>query len=82
MARNTRQSRSGQRLVATSAMKGRSCSAYHAVAPEVRSAGGRYVEIGVNDAHLDWMLVTAPAWPAPPKWPEAFLGDLGTRLEA
>ena len=66
-----------QLLAAAGVLKGKSCSAYPAVAPEVRAAGGRYVEIAMDQAHVDGNLVTAPAWPAHPKWLAAFLGLMG-----
>ena len=31
-------------------------------------AGGKYVEIAVDQAHVDGNLITAPAWPAHPAW--------------
>jgi protease I len=70
-----------QLLAAAGALKGRSCSAYPAVAPEVRAAGGRFVEVGNAEAHVDGNLVTAPAWPALPQWLARFLEVLGTRVE-
>lgn len=66
-----------QLLAAADVLKGRSCSAYPACAPEVRLAGGEYVEIPVDAAHVDGNLVTAPAWPAHPAWLAAFLKVLG-----
>ena len=47
---------------------GRTCSAYPACAPEVRQAGGSYVELPMTGAITDGLLVTAPAWPAHPAW--------------
>jgi len=62
-----------QLLTAAGVLKGRSCTAYPAVAPEVRAAGGKYVEVAVDQCHADGNLVTAPAWPAHPRWLAAFL---------
>ena len=62
-------------------LHGRACSAYPAVAPEVRSAGGEWVDVPLDGAHVDGNLVTAPAWPAHPAWLAAFLKVLGTRIE-
>lgn len=70
-----------QLLAAAGALEGRGCSAYPAVGPEVKSAGGRYVDIPVNQAHVDGNLVTAPAWPAHPEWLAKFLEVLGTKIE-
>jgi protease I len=71
-----------QVLAAAGVLKGRSCSAYPAVGPEVRSAGGKWVEMAMDRAHVDGNLVTAPAWPAHPQWLASFLKVLGTRIEA
>ena len=71
-----------QVLAAAGALAGRSCSAYPAVGPEVKAAGGKYMEIGIDQAHVDGNLVTAPAWPAHPAWLAEFLKVLGTRIEA
>lgn len=70
-----------QLLAAAGVLAGRSCSAYPACAPEVRGAGGNYVDIPVDKAHVDGNLVTAPAWPAHPDWLAKFLLVLGTRIE-
>jgi deglycase len=70
-----------QLLAAAGVLAGRSCSAYPAVAPEVRSAGGEWVEVPLDGAHADGNLVTAPAWPAHPAWLARFLELLGTRIE-
>ncbi|HFK1931931.1 TPA: protease, partial [Pseudomonas aeruginosa] len=53
---------------------------YPACAPEVRLAGGEYVDIPSDQAHVDGHLVTAPAWPAHPAWLARFLEVLGTRI--
>jgi protease I len=70
-----------QLLAAAGAVSGRSCSAYPAVGPDVTAAGGRFVDIPVDQAHVDGNLVTAPAWPAHPDWIAKFLKVLGTRIE-
>jgi protease I len=69
-----------QLLAAAGVLQGRSCSAYPAVGPDVNRAGGKYVDIAVNQAHVDGKLVTAPAWPAHPDWLAKFLVVLGTRI--
>lgn len=66
-----------QLLAAAGVLEGRECSAYPACAPEVRLAGGRFIDIAVDQAHVDGNLVTAPAWPAHPAWLAAFLKVLG-----
>ncbi|MBT8768819.1 DJ-1/PfpI family protein [Metapseudomonas boanensis] len=70
-----------QLLAAAGVLEGRECSAYPACAPEVRLAGGSYVDIPVDGAHVQGNLVTAPAWPAHPAWLAGFLKLLGTRIE-
>src|SRR5215510_10869279 len=55
-----------QILAAAGALKGRTCSAYYAVGPEVTASGGTYKEIAVDQAVTDGNLVSAPAWPAHP----------------
>jgi protease I len=70
-----------QLLAAAGVLSGRQCSAYPACGPEVRSAGGNYADIPVDQAHVDGNLVTAPAWPAHPAWLALFLRVLGTRIE-
>jgi protease I len=70
-----------QLLVAAGVVQGRSCSAYPAVGPDVNAAGGRWVDVGFEQAHVDGNLVTAAAWPAHPQWLARFLAVLGTRIE-
>jgi len=70
-----------QILTAADVVRGRVVSAYPACAPEVRSAGGEYADIGIDEAVVDKNLVTAPAWPAHPAWLAKFLQVLGTRIQ-
>lgn len=70
-----------QILAAAGVIEGKACSAYPAVGPDVTRAGGEYMDIPVDQAHVDGKLVTAPAWPAHPEWIAKFLRVLGTRIE-
>ena len=70
-----------QMLAAAGVLKGKSCSCYPAVSPEVAAAGGTYAEVAMDQAHTCGKLVTAPAWPAHPAWLAQFLRVLGTRIE-
>ena len=70
-----------QVLAAAGVVAGKACSAYPAVGPEVTLAGGKYMDIPVDKAHVDGLLVTAPAWPAHPDWLAKFLQVLGTKIE-
>ena len=69
-----------QVLAAAGVLQGKSCSAYPAVGPDVTRAGGKYMDIGIDQAHVDGNLVTAPAWPAHPAWLAKFLNVLGTKI--
>lgn len=69
-----------QLLAAAGILQDRECSAYPACAPEVRLAGGTFIDIPVTDSHVQGNLVTAPAWPAHPSWLAGFLGLLGTKI--
>jgi len=69
-----------QILSAAGALKGRTCTAYPAVGPEVSAAGGIYKAIPVDQAIVDGNLVSAPAWPAHPQWLAKFLAVLGTNI--
>ena len=70
-----------QILAAADVVKGKRCSAYPAVGPDVTQAGGTYVNLAMTDAVADGNLVTAPAWPAHPAWLAKFLTVLGTKIE-
>jgi protease I len=70
-----------QVLAAAGVLKGKTCSCYPAVAPDVTGAGGTYVDLAMDQAHTCGNLVTAPAWPAHPAWLAQFLTVLGTRIE-
>ncbi len=70
-----------QILSAARVLEGKACSAYPPVGPEVNACGGKWVDIPMDEAHVDGNLVTAPAWPAQAKWLAAFLKVLGTKIE-
>lgn len=70
-----------QVLAAAGVLEGRECSAYPACGPDVTRAGGTYMAIPVDAAHVDGNLVTAPAWPAHPQWIGKFLEVLGAKIE-
>ncbi|MGQ9513110.1 DJ-1/PfpI family protein [Thermodesulfitimonas sp.] len=69
-----------QVLTAAGVAKGRTCTAYPAVKPEVENAGGKWTDVEVNAACVEGNLVTAPAWPAHPEWLAKFLQLLGTKI--
>ena len=70
-----------QVLAAAGVIDGKQCAAYPACQPEVERAGGVYTDIASDEVTVDGQLVTAPAWPAHPKWLAAFLEVLGTQIE-
>jgi deglycase len=70
-----------QLLAAADVLRGKTCTAYPACAPEVKLAGGKYEEIAVDGVTVDGNLVTAPAWPAQPAWLAAFLKVLGAKIQ-
>lgn len=69
-----------QLLAAAGVLEGRACTAYPALRPEIAACGASWIEpsTGLDSAHVDGNLVTAPAWPAHPAWIKAFLDVLGT----
>lgn len=69
-----------QLLAAAGVLQGRECSAYPACGPDVKLAGGTYMEIPVDQAHVQGNLVTAPACPSHPAWLAAFVRLLGARI--
>jgi protease I len=69
-----------QVLAAAEVIRGMKVSAYPACAPEVRLAGGEYMDVPIDRAVVDGPLVTAPAWPAHPDWIGKFLELLGTKI--
>ena len=69
-----------QILAAAGVLKGRECSAYPACGPDVAMAGGTYMDIPVDQAHVQGNLVTAPAWPAHQAWLAAFVELLGAKI--
>ena len=72
-----------QILVAAGVLKGKQCTAYPAVKPDVVAAGANWCEPNgtFSNAFVDGNLVTAPAWPAHPDWIRKFLNLLGTKIE-
>jgi protease I len=70
-----------QVLAAAGVLQGKTATAYPAVGPDVKTAGGTFQPVAVDDVVVDGNLVTAPAWPAHPKWLAAFLKVLGSKIE-
>lgn len=72
-----------QVLAAAGVLKGRLCTAYPTVKPEVVQAGAKWAEVNetYTNAYVDGNLVTAAAWPGHPEWMHKFLELLGTKIE-
>ena len=69
-----------QVLTAADVVRGRKLTCYAAVAPEVRAAGGTYVEVAPTETVRDGMLVTSPAWPGHQTLLAEFANLLGIRV--
>ncbi|MFI5359647.1 MAG: DJ-1/PfpI family protein [Halanaerobiales bacterium] len=69
-----------QVLLAADVIKGRRCTAYPALRPDIIMAGGEWVDTEMDKACVDGNLVTAPAWPAHPAWLAALLAVLGVEI--
>ena len=72
-----------QVLAAAGVLKGKLCTAYPAVKPELILAGAKWGEVNqtFSNAYVDGNLVTAAAWPAHPEWMRKFLDLLGSKIE-
>lgn len=73
-----------QILAAAGALKGKKCTAYPALQPDVIMAGAEWVEPapGADNAVVDKNLVTAPAWPAHPAFVGEFIKLMGGSFKA
>lgn len=69
-----------QLLAAAGVVKGKRVAAYPACGPEVTLAGATFVGLEPDQAIRSGNLVTAPAWPAHPRWLALFLEVLGTTI--
>ncbi len=72
-----------QVLAAADVVRGKLCTAYPAVKPDLIWAGARWGEVNAtfSNAYVDGNLVTAAAWPGHPEWMRKFLELLGTKIE-
>ncbi len=66
-----------QLLAAAGVLAGREATGYPACGPEVKAAGGTFIELAPDAVHAQGKLVTAPAWPAHPAWLARLLQVLG-----
>ncbi|NEW78846.1 MAG: DJ-1/PfpI family protein [Gelidibacter sp.] len=70
-----------QILTAANVLKGRKLTAYPAVGPEVKIAGGEFQNIPADGVYVDGNLVTSPAWPAHANFIREFLKILGAKIK-
>ncbi|WP_272700944.1 DJ-1/PfpI family protein [Desulfovibrio sp. Fe33] len=72
-----------QLLTAADVIKGKTCTAYPAVKPDIDAAGASWCPVNAtaSNACADGNIVTAPAWPAHPEWMREFLKVLGSTIE-
>lgn len=68
-------------LAAADILDGRECAGYEAIAPDIVNAGAEWIDIPIDEAHVDGNLVTAPAWHAHPAWLSALLGLLKINID-
>ncbi|MEK6239340.1 MAG: DJ-1/PfpI family protein, partial [Planctomycetales bacterium] len=68
-----------QVLVSADVARGKSCTAYPSVRPELEAVGADWVDPGegLDEVHANGNLITAPAWPANGLWTRKFLEVLG-----
>ncbi|HEY4281079.1 MAG TPA: DJ-1/PfpI family protein [Conexibacter sp.] len=66
-------------LAAAGLLNGRRTAAYPALAPDVRAAGGEFVD---GEAVVDGAMVSGRAWPDHPAWMRAFMAMLEERVPA
>nr|WP_297307890.1 DJ-1/PfpI family protein [uncultured Flavobacterium sp.] len=69
-----------QVLTAAEVLAGRTLTAYPAVGPDIKLAGGSYKEIGADEAITDGNLTTSPAWPGHPAILKEFYKLLGITI--
>lgn len=60
-------------LIAAGILNGRECAGYETIGPDITNAGAEWIDIELDEVHVEGNLVTAPAWPANPEWLSAFL---------
>lgn len=69
-----------QILTAAGVVKGRTLTAYPAVAPEIKMAGGVYIETAPDRVVTDSNLITSPAWPGNSALIRAFIKEMGIAI--
>lgn len=70
-----------QILVAADVLKGKKCTAYPALQPDVEMAGAEWVapDAACENAVVDGNLITAAAWPGHPAWVAKLVQAMGAK---
>lgn len=66
-------------LIAAGVLKGKRTAAYPALEPDIKAAGGEFVD---SEAVVDGMMVSARAWPDHPAWMREFVQLLKKKAPA
>lgn len=69
-----------QILTAADVLQSRTLTSYPAIEPEIRMAGGEYVETEPDGVVIDGNLITSPAWPGNIAILKAFIHALGIKI--
>jgi len=69
-------------LAAAGILKGRECAGYKTISYDIINAGAEWIDLGLDEAHVDDNLVTAATWYAHPELLSALLGLLKTNIDA
>ena len=70
-----------QILTAAGVLKGREMCRISSSSSDIEVAGGKYINLSMDKAHVEGNLVTAPAWPAHPDWLAKLLKVLGAEIK-
>ncbi|CAF0902990.1 unnamed protein product, partial [Didymodactylos carnosus] len=62
-----------QLLLTADCLRGKTCTGYKAVGPDLKLGGANYVEKNADEAIVDGNLVSSPAWPGHPQLLSEFL---------
>jgi protease I len=68
-------------LAAAGILKGRECAGYKTISYDIINAGGEWIDLDLDEAHVDDNLITAAAWQALPELLSALLGLLKTNID-
>jgi len=72
-----------QILAAANVLKGKTCTSYSSLKPDILCAGAIWEEVNedYSNVYVDGNLITSSGWPGLPKLLKCFLELLGTKIE-